>query len=59
MGHLQDRAVVITGLICITVVLLATFIWPTPYSYDRMNHCILKITRCTGSVEGIGPNEWR
>jgi len=54
----NTAAVVIAGMICVTVLLFGIFIWPTPYLYvtetDALrNQNTYKITRLTGSAERI------
>lgn len=40
-----------TGMVCATMLLLATFIWPTPYMY--VPHHVVGINRFTGNVQTV------
>lgn len=50
---------VITGIVCLTVLLVSVFVWPTPYMYEKVTSGkslqIFRINRFTGEAEMISP----
>ena len=47
----------IVAMICGTVLFIATFIWPTPYRYERYRGwSLLRTTRLTGDTNLSFPN---
>ncbi len=42
-----------TGMVCVTLLLFAMFIWPTPYKYNQIGYCVFKINRFTGNAERV------
>lgn len=53
--------VVVTGLICLTVLVISIFVWPTPYRYEKRTMRVgdnsrdtwIQINRFTGEVKVV------
>lgn len=63
-GCIMDRnttIAIVTVIVCLTVLFVSIFIWPTPYVYEKVTYGktqqIFRINRLTGESEKIIPDE--
>ena len=49
--------VTLAVIICLTIIVIGFFIWPTLYRYDKFKSIIVRINRITGKVEALIPGE--